>query len=71
MTGTNKKISLWNRDGIRLGDIGEMNDWVWTSAVHSNQEKKMIFGGSNKGHIAMFDLEFLTVHGLYEDRYAC
>ena len=48
-----------------------MNDWVWTSAVHSNQEKKMIFGGSNKGHIAMFDLEFMTVHGLYEDRYAC
>jgi len=64
-------MSLWNKDGIRLGDIGEMNDWIWTGSVFVNSDKKWVFGGSNNGHIGLFDLSFSTVHGLYEDRYAC
>lgn len=44
-----------------------MNDWIWTSSVFVNPDKKWIFGGSNKGHIGLFDLQFSTVHGLYED----
>lgn len=34
VAGTNKKLTLWNKDGIRLGDIGEMNDWVWSTQVY-------------------------------------
>jgi len=32
IAGSNKKLTLWNKDGIRLGDIGgEMNDWIWSA----------------------------------------
>lgn len=71
VSGTNKKISLWNKDGIRLGDIGEMNDWIWSNQVYQmSPDKRRIFAGSNSGHLKLFELEFKTVHGLYEDRYA-
>ena len=68
MAGSDKTISLWNKEGIRLGKIGEMKDWVWGVAV--NPGTKAVFAGSNGGGLTSFAVEFNKVHGLYQERYA-
>jgi hypothetical protein len=56
MSGSDKKLTLWNKEGVLLGTIGEMKTWVWTTAV--NPITKSVFGGSNDGSISMFGVEF-------------
>lgn len=31
--GSDKQASLYTKDGVRLGTIGEQNSWVWTCHV--------------------------------------
>ena len=66
--GSDKKLTLWNKDGVLLGTVAEMKDWIWQTAV--NPVSKAIFAGTNTGTISVHNVEFLTVHGLYQDRYA-
>lgn len=33
MGGSDKQTSLYTKDGVRLGTIGEQNAWVWTCRV--------------------------------------
>lgn len=33
MGGSDKQASLYTKDGVRLGAIGEQNSWVWTCRV--------------------------------------
>lgn len=33
MGGSDKQASLYTKDGVRLGAIGEQNAWVWTCRV--------------------------------------
>ena len=33
MSGSDKQASLYTKDGVRLGTIGEQNSWVWTCRV--------------------------------------
>lgn len=33
MGGSDKQASLYTKDGVRLGTIGEQNTWVWTCRV--------------------------------------
>ena len=66
--GSDKKITLWNKEGVLLGTVGEMNDWVWSVAV--NPVSKSIFAGANNGAISLYNMEFNVIHGLYQDRYA-
>ena len=61
--GSDKKITLWNKEGVLLGTVGEMKDWIWGVSV--NPVTKSISSGSNNGSIAMHNVEFNTVHGLY------
>jgi len=68
MAGSDKKITLWNKEGVLLGTVGEMKDWIWSVAV--NPVSKNIFAGANNGIISMHNVEFNTIHGLYQDRYA-
>jgi intraflagellar transport protein 122 len=63
MGGSDKKLTLWNKEGVLLGTVGELKDWVWASCV--NPISKSIFAGVNNGTIAMFNVEFNIVHGLY------
>ena len=63
MSGSDKKVTLWNKEGVLLGTIGEFKSWVWGTAV--NPVSKAIFAGCNDGTIASHSVEFLTVHGLY------
>ena len=68
MAGSDKKVSLWNKEGIKLGVIGEMRDWVWGVAVHPGTNA--VFAGANNGALTSFKVEFDKVHGLYQERYA-
>ena len=68
MAGSDKKITLWNKDGVLLGTIAEMKDWIWATAI--NPINKSIFAGANNGAIISSTVEFNVVHGLYQDRYA-
>ena len=63
MGGSDKKVTLWNKEGVLLGTVAEFKDWVWSTAV--NPVSKAIFCGANNGGIAMHNVEFSTVHGLY------
>lgn len=49
ISGSDKKTSLWNKDGVHLGTINSMNDWVWSTAVNPVNNK--IFSGANDGEI--------------------
>lgn len=31
--GSDKQVSLFTKDGVRLGTIGEQSSWVWTCKV--------------------------------------
>lgn len=33
MGGSDKQASLYTKDGVRLGTIGEQSSWVWTCRV--------------------------------------
>ena len=37
--GSDKKVTLWNRDGVLLGTIGEVKDWVWQNWPKWMEEK--------------------------------
>ena len=51
MSGSDKKITLWNREGVLLGTVGEMDDWIWSTSV--NPTNKAIFAGGNNGQIQL------------------
>jgi intraflagellar transport protein 122 len=68
MGGSNKKVSLHTKEGVRLVTIGEREDWVWCAAARPKQNYVAV--GCNDGTITMYQLVFSTVHGLYQDRYA-
>lgn len=66
--GSGKKVQLWSREGVLLGDIGERDDWIWSVAVRPKQNNVVV--GCNDGTVMMYQVVFSTVHGLYQDRYA-
>uniref|UniRef100_A0A8C6TMT4 Intraflagellar transport protein 122 homolog n=1 Tax=Neogobius melanostomus TaxID=47308 RepID=A0A8C6TMT4_9GOBI len=68
MGGSDKQASLYTKDGVRLGSIGEQNSWVWTCGVRP--ESNFVVLGCQDGTITCYQLIFSTVHGLYKDRYA-
>nr|DBA18477.1 TPA: hypothetical protein GDO54_016716 [Pyxicephalus adspersus] len=68
LSGSDKQVSLFTKDGVRLGTIGEQNSWVWTCKVKPDSNYVVI--GCQDGTLAFYQLIFSTVHGLYKDRYA-
>uniref|UniRef100_A0A8C6JR45 Intraflagellar transport protein 122 homolog n=1 Tax=Melopsittacus undulatus TaxID=13146 RepID=A0A8C6JR45_MELUD len=66
--GSDKQVSLFTKDGVRLGTIGEQSSWVWTCRVKPDSNYVVI--GCQDGTISFYQLIFSTVHGLYKDRYA-
>ncbi|XP_051759979.1 intraflagellar transport protein 122 homolog isoform X1 [Ctenopharyngodon idella] len=68
MGGSDRQASLYTKDGVRLGTVGEQSSWVWTCRVKPDSNYVVL--GCQDGTIAFFQLIFSTVHGLYKDRYA-
>ncbi|NXK98110.1 IF122 protein, partial [Formicarius rufipectus] len=66
--GSDRQVSLFTKDGVRLGTVGEQNSWVWTCKV--KPDSNYVVMGCQDGTISFYQLIFSTVHGLYKDRYA-
>ncbi|XP_059169667.1 intraflagellar transport protein 122 homolog [Physella acuta] len=66
--GANKQCCLHTKEGVKLGVIGEPAGWVWSCAV--KPDSNYVAVGTNDGTIALYQLIFSTVHGLYKERYA-
>ncbi|XP_059519635.1 intraflagellar transport protein 122 homolog isoform X3 [Myotis daubentonii] len=66
--GSDKQVSLFTKDGVRLGTVGEQSSWVWTCKVKPDSNYVVV--GCQDGTISFYQLIFSTVHGLYKDRYA-
>ncbi|KAL0479772.1 intraflagellar transport protein [Acrasis kona] len=66
--GSDKKASLYTKDGIRLMTIAEESSWVWSIAHRPNQN--YICLGTNDGLLNVYQLLFNTVHSIYQNNYA-
>lgn len=61
--GSDKKLTLWNKEGVLLGTVYEAKEWIWSTAV--NPISKSVFAGTNNGTISVHTVDFNTIHGLY------
>lgn len=66
--GSDRKVTLWTNEGIKLGQVCEKDNWVWSCKV--NPKNNMIAVGTQDGTLSIHQVSFNTVHGLYRDRYA-
>ncbi|XP_071406264.1 intraflagellar transport protein 122 homolog isoform X2 [Pithys albifrons albifrons] len=66
--GSDRQVSLFTKDGVRLGTVGEQSSWVWACRV--KPDSSYVAVGCQDGTISFYQLIFSTVHGLYKDRYA-
>lgn len=69
VSGCNKQLQLFTRDGIRVGTLGELHDsWIWSCSPHPHGTAIAV--GCQDGSLAYYNLAFSTVHALYASRYA-
>lgn len=47
--GSDKQVSLFTKDGVRLGTVGEQNSWVWTCRVKPDSNYVVSRGSSYCG----------------------
>jgi intraflagellar transport protein 122 len=66
--GSNKKVSLFSREGVLLGTIADVDSLVW--CVQSRPGQNHLAIGCDDGSLIFVHLVFNTVHGLYRERYA-
>jgi len=66
--GSDRKATLWTKEGVRLSTMAEREEWLWTVVPRPNAN--FVAVGCNDGTITMYSLVFSTVHGLYRERYA-
>ncbi|WIA11467.1 hypothetical protein OEZ85_011583 [Tetradesmus obliquus] len=65
--GTDKCVHLMTREGIYLSKVATRDSWTWV--VQPRPKGNFVAVGCEDGSIAMLQLMFSTVHGLYGDRY--
>ena len=66
--GTNRQLHLATKSGKKLCKIAETDSWIWSTA--SRPGHNYVAVGCQDGTIAVYQLLFSTVHGLYQERYA-
>jgi len=66
--GSNKKVNLYSRDGLRLSELCSRDSWIWGCASHGDSDKVVV--GCDSGGISLLQMKFDVVHTLYKDRYA-
>ncbi|KAF6264914.1 hypothetical protein COO60DRAFT_1621541 [Scenedesmus sp. NREL 46B-D3] len=65
--GTDKCVHLLTREGTYLSKVATRSSWAWV--VQPRPKGNFVAVGCEDGSIAMLQLIFSTVHGLYGDRY--
>ena len=66
--GSDKRASLCTREAVRLKNICELDEWVWSLAVRPRQPAVAV--GSYGGAISMWTVGFDAVYALDGDRFA-
>lgn len=66
--GTDGKATLCTQNGTVLSTLADRGSWVW--CVRGHPKKNCVAVGCQDGSIAVYQLLFSTVHGLYSDLYA-
>ncbi len=68
--GSNKRISIFNTEGMFLGDLcGEMGGWAL--AVKASPNCNFVSVGCHNGSIKVIALKFAPAYSLHEGRFAC
>lgn len=68
VAGTDASCQLYTKDGTLLCPIASRGAWIWCAAPRPKHNHVAV--GTEDGSIALYQLVFSTVHGLYQDRYA-
>nr|CCA20383.1 PREDICTED: similar to WD repeat domain 10 isoform 2 putative [Albugo laibachii Nc14] len=68
IAGSNRKVGLYTKDSLFLADIAQATDWIWS--VQARPKSNCIITGTESGSILMHSIQFGTVHGIYQERYA-
>ena len=68
ITGSNKKVALYSKEGIRLAELATKDSWVWAGDYHAGTERVIM--GTNAGGVELLQLNYDTIHALYREKYA-
>ena len=68
IAGSNKKLTLYSKEGIRLTELAVKDSWVWAAACQPGSDKVIL--GTDSGGIDMVQMTFDPVHALYKEKYA-
>jgi intraflagellar transport protein 122 len=68
VSGSHKKATMFSKEGVRLADLIKKDAWVWGCACSPIGDRLVI--GSNSGSIDTLQMDFVSVHALFRDRYA-
>ena len=68
VSGSDRTATLMTREGVRLVVLAAADAWVWR--VVSRPRASAIAVAAGDGSVALYNVSFPTVHGLYGDRYA-
>eukprot|EP00605_Chrysophyceae_sp_TOSAG23-4_P001709 GSChrysophyteH1.ASY1.ANO1.1878.1 assembled CDS len=60
ISGSNRKVSLYSKEGIRLADLATKDTWVWGTAYNGMTERVIL--GTNVGLIDNMQLSFETLY---------
>lgn len=66
--GSDKTLSMYNTEGVKVGVVTKTNGWIWSAACHSQGTHVAI--SSQDGTLSVFQITCESVSGIYNDRYA-
>lgn len=68
IAGSNKKVTLYSKEGIRLTELAVKDSWVWSAACQPGSDKVVL--GTDTGAIDVLHMRFDAVHALFKEKYA-
>ena len=68
ISGSNKKLTLYNKEGARLSELANKESWVWCCDCSGEMDAAAL--GTHHGAIDLLKMDMGTVHAVFRDRYA-
>lgn len=68
ISGSNKKVTLYSKEGIRLAELATKDSWVWGCACQTGSDRVIL--GADSGAIDLVQMSFEPVHALFKEKYA-
>lgn len=66
--GSDGKVTLWTNENVKIGNVCDRGSWIWSCKV--KPKSNVVAVGTNEGTLSLYQINFSTVHGLYQDIYA-